>query len=263
MRDTMRDMPTPSTSTAAPSHAEDQRAHDALHGSLASRTRRGINLGLPIFLGYLPVGMAFGILANTLGFTTLQAVLCSATALAGAGQFIALSLMGAGATVFGVLMATTVVNLRYVLFGSTLSPHLHGVDLKTQALLAFTLTDETFAVNVADHKAGHSTPASMAGVGLIAWIGWVLGTIIGAVGAEWIGDPTRFGVGFAMPAMFTALFVALAENRRHVAIGIVAGAIALSLPLLSLVGIELSSSWFIVIASMSAATLGAVIWRED
>lgn len=263
MRATMPDMPTPSTSTAAPSHAERTRTHDALHGSLAARTWRGMKLGLPIFLGYLPVGMAFGILANTLGFTTLQAVLCSATALAGAGQFIALSLMGAGATVFGVLLATTVVNLRYVLFGSTLSPHLHGVDLKTQAFLAFTLTDETFAVNVADHKTGLSTPASMAGVGLTAWIGWVLGTLVGAVGAEWIGDPTRFGVGFAMPAMFTALFVALAENRRHVVIGVVAGLIALSLPLLSAVGVTLSASWFIVLASMSAATVGAVIWRED
>ncbi len=263
MRVTMRGMPTASTSTTAPSHAEEVRAHDALRGSVAARTRRGMKLGLPIFLGYLPVGMAFGILANTLGFTTLQAVLCSATALAGAGQFIALSLMGAGATVFGVLMATTVVNLRYVLFGSTLSPHLHGVDLKTQAFLAFTLTDETFAVNVADRKSGFSTPASMAGVGLIAWIGWVLGTLVGAVGADWIGDPTRFGVGFAMPAMFTALFVALAENRRHVLIGIVAAAIALVLPLSSLVGITLSPSWFIVIASMSAATLGAVFWRED
>jgi len=256
-------MPTPSTSSAAPPHAESASDHLALHGSTGARTWRGVKLGLPIFLGYMPVGMAFGILANTLGFTTLQAVVCSATALAGAGQFIALSLMGAGATVFGVLLATTVVNLRYVLFGSTLSPHLHGVDLRTQAFLAFTLTDETFAVNVADHRTHTSTPASMAGVGLIAWIGWVLGTLVGSIGAEWIGDPARFGVGFAMPAMFTALFVALAENRRHVLIGIVAGSIALLLPLLARVGITLSASWFIVIASMSAATIGAVVWRED
>ena len=221
-----------------------------------------MKLGLPIFLGYMPVGMAFGILARTVGFTTLESVVCSATAIAGAGQFIALSFMDAGADVFAVLLATTVVNLRYVLFGSTLSPYLHDVDVKSQALLAFTLTDETFAINITDRRSGLSTPASMAGVGLIAWIGWVLGTLIGALGAGAIGDPSRFGIGFAMPAMFTALFVALAEDRRHVLIGVVAGGIALALPLLSAVGIMLSSSWFIVIASMSAATLGAVIWRE-
>jgi len=259
----MRDMPTPPTAPTPLLPAREHSAQHALTGSVRARTLRGMELGLPIFLGYMPVGMAFGILANTLGFTTLQAVICSATALAGAGQFIALSFMAAGADVFAVLLATTVVNLRYVLFGSTLSPHLHGIPLRTQALLAFTLTDETFAVNIADRRTGLSTPASMAGVGIIAWVGWVLGTLIGSVGAEWIGDPARFGVGFAMPAMFTALFIALAEDWRHVLMGIVAGGIALSLPLLSTIGISLSPSWFIVIASMSAATLGAVIWRED
>jgi len=241
---------------------EDPVASVALHGTPRARFWRGAKLGFPIFLGYMPVGMAFGILARTIGFTTLQACVCSATALAGAGQFIALSLMGAGATVGSVLAATTVVNLRYVLFGSTLSPYLRELSLRKQALLAFTLTDETFAINIADKRGGLSTAASMIGVGAIAWAGWVLGTVIGAVGAGWIGDPNRFGVGFAMPAMFMALFIALAENRRHVAIGLVAGAIALLLPLLSVAGITLSPSWFIIIASMSAATLGSVIWRE-
>ena len=259
----MPDMPNPPAAHTHLLSAEEPATSPALTGSVRARTWRGVELGLPIFLGYMPVGMAFGVLAKTLGFTTLQAIACSTTALAGAGQFIALSFMAAGADVFAVLLATTVVNLRYVLFGSTLSPYLHGVNLRTQAFLAFTLTDETFAVNIADRRIGLSTPASMAGVGIISWVGWVLGTAIGAIGAQWIGDPSRFGVGFAMPAMFTALFIALAEDWRHVLIGIVAGAIALLLPLLKTAGLSLSPSWFIVIASMGAATLGAVVWRED
>lgn len=261
MRATIADMLEPSAESPTP-YAEKPTAALLPQTTRRGRTLRGVELGMPIFLGYMPVGMAFGILASTLGFSTVQSVACSATALAGAGQFIALSLLASGADVFAVLLATTVVNLRYVLFGATLSPYLHGLDLKTQAFLAFTLTDETFAVNIADRRSGLSTPASMAGVGLIAWTGWVLGTLFGSLGAERIGDPTRFGVGFAMPAMFTALFVALAEDWRHVLIGTVAGSIALALPLLSYIGISLSGSWFIVIASMSAATLGAVIWRE-
>jgi 4-azaleucine resistance transporter AzlC len=249
--------------TTSHAHAEDPRAIAALKGSASSRFWRGIKLGFPIFLGYLPLGMAFGILARTVGFSVLAAVTCSATSFSGSGQFIALALLGSGATVLAVLAATTVVNLRYVLFGSTLSPYLHDVPLPTLVGLGFSLTDESFAVNIADHRAGLSTPASMLGVGAIAWIGWVLGTAVGAVGAGWIGDPSRFGVGFAMPAMFTALFIALAENRRHVAIGIVAGVIALALPLLAAVGLPLSPSWFIVIASMGAATIGSVMWREE
>lgn len=223
---------------------------------------RGLELGLPIFMGYVPVGMAFGILAKQTGFTTFEAVICSATALSGAGQFIAISLLGVGADTMTTIVATSVVNLRYMLFGTTLSPYLRGVRPGTQAWLSFTLTDETFAVNVADQREGLSTPASMAGVGAVAWLGWVLGTLVGALGAGWIGDPTRWGVDFAMPAMFSALFVALADDRRHVAVGLLAGAVALSLPLLGRVGLKLDPNWFVVIASMVAAALATVVFRE-
>ncbi|HEY5540560.1 MAG TPA: AzlC family ABC transporter permease [Coriobacteriia bacterium] len=247
----------------AQAHAEAPAAAIALRGSALARFRRGVGLGFPIFLGYMPVGMAFGILARGLGFTVFEACVCSATALAGAGQFIALSFLAAGAGATGVLIATTVVNLRYVLFASTLSTYVRDASTPVHAALAFSLTDETFAINVADHRQGLATPASMAGVGGVAWVGWVLGTLIGAVGAGWIGDPSRFGVGFAMPAMFTALFLALAEDWRHVVIGAVSGAILLALPLLGAVGVRLESSWYLVIASMAAATVGAVVWRED
>ena len=103
----------------------------------------------------------------------------------------------------------------------------------------------------------------MAGVGVVAWTGWVLGTALGAVAGSLIGDPSRWGVEFAMPAMFTALFIALAEDRRHVITGVFAGVIALALPLLAGLGIDIPDSWFIVIASVGAASLAAVMFREN
>lgn len=216
---------------------------------------------MPIFLGYVPTGMAFGVIATSIGFSATQAVVCSATALAGAGQFIALNLMKEHAAVLAVLTATTVVNLRYVLFGATLSPYLVGMSLPSQAVLAFTLTDETFAVNVNDRRAGGSTGASMAGVGAVAWTGWVVGTAAGALAAALIGDPSRWGVDFAMPAMFTALLVALAEDKHHVMTAALAGLLAIGLPALATAGVVIPSSWLIVLASMIAATVAAVVFR--
>jgi 4-azaleucine resistance transporter AzlC len=230
--------------------------------SRAARFWRGVGLGTPIFLGYMPVGMAFGVLATTLGFSVLQSVTCSATALAGAGQFIALSLMRAGEAAIAVVAATTVINLRYVLFSATISPYLRGMLARNQAFLAFTLTDETFAVNISDRRQGLATGASMAGVGAIAWVGWVLGTLIGSVAAGWIGDPAAWGLDYAMPAMFTALFIALAENKRQVIVGLGAAAIMLVLPLLDVVGIDIPAAWHIVIAAMVAATAGAVFFDD-
>ncbi len=223
--------------------------------SARSRFFRGVRLGLPIFLGYVPVGAAFGVLATAQGFTALQAVVTSATALAGAGQFIGLSLMHAGASVATVLVATGVVNLRYVLFGATLSPHLGRTSLPGQAALAYSLTDETFAINIDDRRRGTSSGLSMMGVGAVSWVGWVLGTIIGATASSVIGDPSRFGVAFAMPAMFIALLVAQAEDRKHVVIGIVAAVLAVAFAFL------LPGKWYIVAASIVAAGIGAAVYE--
>jgi len=220
-----------------------------------SRFWRGVRLGIPILLGYLPVGTAFGIVARDLGMSAVQAVACSTTALAGAGQFIALALMKSGATALGVIVATTVVNLRYVLFGAAMAPYVSRVRPMGQALLAFTLTDETFAVNIDDHRHGNADAHSMAGVGAIAWVGWVAGTALGALAAGLIGDPDSWGVSFAMPAMFSALLVAQAEDRRHVATAVIAGLLTVALM------VVLPGTWYVIVAPMAAATVAAVMFR--
>lgn len=225
--------------------------------SLSRRHRllRGARLGLPIFLGYAPVGAAFGMLARTAGFTVAEAVACSALVLAGAGQFVGLSLMASGANVAAILIATSVINLRYVLFGAAVSPYLREEALSTQASLAFSLTDETFAVNIADHQSGMADAFSMTGVGAISWVGWVGGTTVGALLGGLVGDPAVWGVGFAMPAMFTALLVGQAKDMRHVTVGVLAAALALAASLF------LPGKWFVVAAAVGAATAGAVVYR--
>lgn len=220
-----------------------------------ARFARGLRLGLPIFLGYAPIGAAFGIVARGLGFSPLQATICSGTALAGAGQLIALQLLGAGAGAAAVVITTAIVNLRYILFGAALSQHVTRMTLKQQAFLAFTLTDETFAVNIDDSRRGLADFASMAGVGVIAWTGWVSGTAAGALLAGVIGDPTRFGVQFAMPAMFTALLVAQAEDRTHVLTAVVAAAFAVALM------IVLPDPWYLIAAPVLAATVATTVTR--
>lgn len=212
-------------------------------------------MGLPIFLGYVPVGAAFGMLATTSGLSWQQAAACSALVLAGAGQFVALSLMQSGAEVTAILIATGVINLRYVLFGAALSPYLRATPPAAQASLAFSVTDETFAVNIADHQAGTADEVSMTGVGAVSWLGWVGGTLAGALLGGLVGDPADWGVGFAMPAMFTALLVGQAVDRRHVLVGALAALLALVFSVL------LPGKWFIVAASVAAATIAAAVYR--
>jgi 4-azaleucine resistance transporter AzlC len=233
--------------------ASESRA--AASAGRSSQLLRGMRLGLPIFLGYLPVGLAFGVVASAAGFSVSQAVACSALALAGAGQFIGVSLVEAGAGLPAIVLTNAIVNLRYLLFGATVAPHLRGAPPWRHAILAHTLTDETFAVNIVDLKEGRATPDSMTGVGLVSWTAWVAATLVGAMATSAIGDPSTWGIDYAMPAMFTALLVGQIEERAHLYTAILAAALTLVSAWL------LPGSWFLVVASILAATVGALLFR--
>ncbi|HEX9092496.1 MAG TPA: AzlC family ABC transporter permease [Coriobacteriia bacterium] len=214
---------------------------------------RGVRLGTPVFLGYVPIGAAFGIVATAAGFTVAQTAACSALVFAGAGQFIAVNLLSAGAGLFGVLFATAILNLRHVLFSATLAPYLRSTPRSMQFPLAITTTDETFGVNITDLRAGGADEWSMLGVGVISWSGWLLGSTLGSAATSLIGDPSKWGVQFAMPAMFTALLVAQVTGRRHLVAAIVAAVLALALAPL------LPGAWPVILGAMGAATAATVM----
>jgi 4-azaleucine resistance transporter AzlC len=216
---------------------------------------RGMKLGAPVLLGYIPIAIAFGVLARTAGLTVFQTIVCSMLVFAGSGQFIAIAMIGAGANAPSILITTAVLNLRHILFGATLQPYLRHVPLGRQALIAAGVTDESFAVNITDLRGGSASASSVAGVEFISWTGWQIGTIVGAVATSFVGDPSRWGLGFAMAAMFTALLVAQAEDRRHVVVAVIACALAAAFMLF------LPSQWSIVATAVIAAAIGAVVFR--
>lgn len=224
---------------------------------------RGLKLGFPIFLGYVPVGMAFGILAHKQGFTFIQAVACSALALAGAGQFIALAVLAAGGSAITALIATGIVNLRYVLFAATLSPYLKRIKISKLLWPGYTLTDETFAVNVADLRENKATVGSINGVGFISWAGWVLGTALGFPLASWIGNPNAWGLEFTMPAMFAALFVTLADNRKQIITGVISAGIVIVLAVANSFGFSVDPNLFIVIAALAGASIATLVFSHE
>jgi 4-azaleucine resistance transporter AzlC len=223
--------------------------------SRRARFLRGVRLGTPVLLGYIPIGAAFGVLARTAGMDVFQTVACSMLVFAGSGQFIAIAMMKAGADATSVLITTGVINLRHILFSTTLQPYLRHIPVSRQALIAAGITDESFAVNITDFRGGSASASSVAGVEFVSWSGWVTGTALGAIATGFIGDPARWGLGFAMAAMFTALLVATAEDREHVIVAAVAVALAVLFMLV------LPGQWSIVATAVLAAGVGAVVFK--
>ena len=220
--------------------------------------RKGIRHGIPIALGYLGVSFAFGIKAVGSGLTVLQAVLISMTNLTSAGQVAALPLMAGGATLTEMALTQFTINLRYALMSLSLSRKLDGTMGTLQRLIfSFANTDEIFAV--ASSQPGKVGKYYLYGLMLTPWIGWSLGTLLGAAAGTLLPAFVRTALGIAIYGMFLAIILPPARKSRPVRF-VVLCAVALSLcfhyiPVLNTV----SSGFVIIICGVLAAALGA--WR--
>ena len=124
--------------------------------SSSSAILTGMKRGFPIFLGYVPLGFAYGVLAVQNNIPAVYAVLFSLLVYAGAGQFIAVGLWGMGASVFSIVFTTFVINLRHVLMSAAVAPWFAPFTRFQQFIIGWGLTDEVFAM--------HSMAMASAGV---------------------------------------------------------------------------------------------------
>src|SRR5690554_5166146 len=109
------------------------------------RWREPFRASLPVMFGYLPLGAAFGILAVEIGVPVWAAVLMSLVIYAGAGQFLAVALLGAGAGLVEVAVATLMLNSRHLFYGLSLLKRFKGSGWRKPYLI-FALTDETYSL---------------------------------------------------------------------------------------------------------------------
>ena len=158
--------------------------------------QRGLRHGLPIALGYLSVSFAFGIQATSLGLTPLQAVMISFFNVTSAGQLAGLQLMAAGAGLTEMALTQLTINLRYALMSLSLSQKLDSsMTLPHRFLLSFCNTDEVFVV--ASQQPGKVGRAYLYGLTNGPFIGWVLGTALGALAGGLLPKSVTDALGIA------------------------------------------------------------------
>ena len=221
--------------------------------------RQGIRHGLPIGLGYLSVSFAFGMKAVSDGLTVLQAVLISMTNLTSAGQIAALPLMVGGASLAEMALTQLTINLRYALMSLSLSRRLDG-SMKTPQRLIFSFanTDEIFAV--ASSQPGRVGKHYLYGLMVMPWIGWSLGTFLGAAAGTLLPEFVRTALGIAIYGMFLAIILPPARRSRAVCF-VTLTAVALSVCFHYIPGLNTVSSGFvIIICGVLAAAAGALVF---
>ncbi|MHB0871338.1 MAG: AzlC family ABC transporter permease [Chloroflexota bacterium] len=216
---------------------------------------RGARDSISLLLGFLPLGMAFGIAAREYGFSALEASLMSLLVYAGASQFIAIALIAGGAGVLEVAVTTFFVNLRHALMSASLAVYLRDAPRRLLSLLAFHLTDETFGLSVTRFARGEADRWYLLGANLVTYTTWNVGTLAGHAAGELLPPLVRDSMAFALPAVFLSLLVMSCRDRITVAVAVFSSALSVALYLGQI------SFGNVILVGLAGATLGMVLER--
>ena len=168
--------------------------------------KHGLKDGLPIGLGYLSVSFAFGVQASMLGVPVFMALFISMTNLTSAGQLAGLTVIASLGTILEMVLTQLVINARYFLMSITVSQKLDDKFNLTQRFLASAfITDEIFAI--ASSKPSKLNRKYFYGLVVLPYIGWSLGTLLGALAGDVLPNEITNALGIALYAMFIAIIV--------------------------------------------------------
>lgn len=218
-----------------------------------SHLKQGIKAGLPIALGYFPIAIAFGALAGQAQLSWLEGVLMSCLVFAGASQFVSVSLLLVGTGHLQIIAATFFLNLRHLIMSLAVNDQMRGFPPGLKRGLSFFITDETFAILTLgkDADAQQRTPSFMTGLMVTAYLGWVSGTLVGGLGANFIPGQITTAMTVGLYGLFIGLLVPSARKSRPYALIAV-----LSMIINWGLGRWVESGWAIVIATVLAAAVG-------
>lgn len=190
---------------------------------------------VPVLMGYLSIGIAFGLMLEAAGYNVIWAFFMSLSIYAGSGQYLGVELLATGAVLSQVALLTFLINFRHLVYGLSMLEKFRGMGWR-KFYMIFSLTDETYAL-----LAGTNPPPGVSAkdfyfsVAVLDHCYWILGSVIGSVAGALIGFNTA-GVEFAMTALF--LVIAVDQWRTYKShIPAILGAVA-TLVCLKLVGAE-------------------------
>jgi 4-azaleucine resistance transporter AzlC len=211
---------------------------------------RGMARALPIVFAYIPIGFAYGVLAQQAGLSTLNTLLMSVIVYAGSSQLIAVGLFAASVPGLTIILTTFVVNLRHMLFSAALSPYLKGWKLPELAAFSYELTDESFAVYSTQFVDKVPPKLELMAINMTAQVSWVLGSALGVFAGQRVSNVKPLALDYTLPAMFIALLVMQIKRKSEIMVAIVAGLLCVGFVLVDF------DQWSVIVATIVASSLG-------
>ncbi|TZE81017.1 AzlC family ABC transporter permease [Calorimonas adulescens] len=215
----------------------------------------GMRSAIPVVIGYIPIGFAYGVLGAANGLTVMEVVSLSLFVYAGSAQFIAINLLSTGVDIVTIVSTIFIVNLRHLLYSTSLSSYMKKIEHHHIPLLSFFITDETYAVSVTDFQNGRKPDSAyFYQLFLTSYTAWVISSLAGALSERLLmTSGLNWGLDYALPAMYIALlFMQLVGIKKFI---VAAFSGALSIALIYLI----PGNFNVIIAALSGAFMGVML----
>lgn len=217
----------------------------------------GMQSAIPVVIAYLPMGIAYAITARSAGLYILETIMMSVCVFTGAGQMLAAQMLVENADLIVIVIATFVINLRYIIMSTCVVNGLKGSPLYLKMMATFGVTDEAFAI-FTTRREDHRSMTYWMGLMLTTYASWISGAVIGAFTSNILPDILRDSFGIAMYAMFIAIVVpGLKGNRPLVWV------VCITAVLSTLFSLFLDSAWSVVCATIIGAGIGVYIMPDE
>lgn len=169
---------------------------------------------LPVMFGFIPLGIAFGLLMNAAGYNAFWSFLMSLFVYAGSAQFLGVELLAAAAPLGQVAAMTLILNFRHLVYGLSMLEKYREVG-KRKLYLIFALPDETYAILSSGRIPDGVEPRDYyLAVSLLNQVYWVAGSVIGGLLGAALPINTQ-GADFAMTALFVVIALGQWEERKN------------------------------------------------
>jgi 4-azaleucine resistance transporter AzlC len=213
--------------------------------------RDGFAAGVPIIMGYIPVGIAFGVLSRNIGISLLHTQLFSLMVFAGASQFMAINLIALGVGMGQIVLTTLLMNFRHFLMSASLSQRLGPQPRSWLPLLGFGVTDEVFSVAMTRQE--KLTRPYVLALEVTAYLSWNGGTFLG----YWMGNILpplmQASLGIALYALFVSILVPeMRRSRQVLGLALAAGGLHTLLGSVNM----LPAGWNLVVVMVVVAWAG-------
>jgi 4-azaleucine resistance transporter AzlC len=221
-------------------------------GHVTQEFKRGILATIPLAPGVIAFGLLYGVMARQVGFSPWEAWAMSLIVHAGSAQFVALGMWETSSAAV-IIFTTLAINLRHLLMGASVAPHLRGLSQNWKALLALWMSDESYALTIAEYEQDRGSHWYFLGANIGIYLAWPASGLLGALLGAAVPDPSRYGLDLVFPLAFLGLLVSFLKDRISAAVALTAGALAL------LGACLLPGKWYVVVAGLLASALGLLL----